>query len=194
MYHENAEWDWGRWSAAEKHSHLLKQRRELDEVDIVVGDRLLHHAEGGRQGGSADRSVWRLTPCSSCAVGAGPPAYVQTLKREAGGCPLRPKSSPKAAEKRDMIITINMFVVVVVMLALTGPVSASDDRGPKVSCALSSLSLSLFFSLSLSLSLFLSPMNSSRLRPYQVPPQYSLSRARSLSLALSLSRSLALPL
>jgi hypothetical protein len=93
MYHENAEWDWGRWSAAEKHSHLLKQRRELDEVDIVVGDRLLHHAEGGRQGGSADRSVWRLTPCSSCAVGAGPPAYVQTLKREAGGCPLRPKSS-----------------------------------------------------------------------------------------------------
>jgi hypothetical protein len=56
----------GERPAAENNSHLLQQRRELHEVDIVVGDRLLHHAEGGRQGGSADRSVWRLTPCGPC--------------------------------------------------------------------------------------------------------------------------------
>jgi hypothetical protein len=45
------------------------------------------------------------------------------------------------------------FVAAVVMFALTGPVSASDDRGPKVSCVLLSVSLSQLALSSLSLSL-----------------------------------------
>ena len=62
-------------------------------------------------------------------------------------------STPQKQRTRVMIITSNMFEVVVVMLALTGPVSASDDRGPKVSCVLLSVSLSQLALSSLSLSL-----------------------------------------